>query len=148
MTRINLIHPSELCDKHLMACYRELIRIPNAVYKGKMQTYYPDAPKVYTLGAGHVKFFVNKLQFLHKRHQELYNELLYREFNVTEITWSEDMINFFKSKQLYNDYTPTQDEINLNISRIIDRMPIKPKFTHRAEPMYYCFSGVWCNEYI
>jgi len=139
MTRINLIHPSELCDKHLMACYRELIRIPNAVHQGKMQTYYPDAPKVYTLGTGHVKFFINKLQFLHKRHQELYNELLYREFNVTEIVWSEDMIDFFKSKKLYNDYTPTEDEINLNISRIIDRMPIKAKFTHREEPMYLYF---------
>ena len=99
MTRINLIHPSELCDKHLMAEMHEIMRIPNAVYKGKMQTDYPDAPKVYTLGAGHVKFFVNKLQFLHKRHQELYNELLYREFNVTEIDWSEDMIDFFKSNQ-------------------------------------------------
>ena len=31
MTRINLIPPKELCDQHLLAEFRELTRIPNAV---------------------------------------------------------------------------------------------------------------------
>ncbi len=35
MTRINLVPPSELCDQHLLAEYRELTRIPNLVAKGK-----------------------------------------------------------------------------------------------------------------
>ena len=66
MTRINLIDPSLLCDKHLMAEYRELIRIPNAVFGRKME------PKPITddnvLGEGHVKFFSDKLTFLLKQH--------------------------------------------------------------------------------
>ena len=137
MTRINLVDPTELCDKHLLAEYRELIRIPNAVWSGKMQTKYIDSPKQYTLGAGHVKFFVDKMLWLLERHQTLYSELLFREFNVTEIFWPSEMLDFFKNSRLFNDYNPSASEIDLNISRILDRMPVNPKFTHRGAPLYY-----------
>ena len=137
MTRINLVDPSELCDKHLMAEYRELIRIPNAVYSGKMKTCYKDTPNVYTLGTGHVKFFVDKMLWLYERHQILYSELLFREFRVTEIVWPFEMLQFLKEQLLFNEYIPTKAEIELNISRILDRMPENPKFTHRTAPLYY-----------
>ena len=137
MTRINLIDPSELCDKHLMAEYRELIRIPNAVYSGKMQTKYNDSPKEYTLGAGHVKFFVDKMLWLCNRHEALAYELVYREYNIELMTWDHVMIEFMKSNKLWNDYNPTQPEIDLNVSRILDRMPENPKFTYREAPLYY-----------
>ena len=137
MTRINLIDPSELCDKHLMAEYRELIRIPNAVYSGKMKTWYKDAPSIYTLGTGHVKFFVDKILWLLNRHQDLFDELRYRGFNVTEMQIDSQMAMFFKKNKLFNEYQPTKEEVNLNISRILDRMPENPKFTHREAPTYY-----------
>jgi deoxyribonuclease (pyrimidine dimer) len=137
MTRINLIDPSELCDKHLLSEHRELIRIPNAVHTAKMQTKYSDTPQEYTLGSGHVKFFVDKMKWLCERHSALYDEIRFREFNVTEILWSEDLITFLKSHNLWNDYFPTDAEIQVNISRIIDRLPEKPKWKFREEPMYY-----------
>lgn len=137
MTRINLIHPSELCDKHLMAEYRELIRIPNAVYTGKMKTKYDDAPDDYVLGEGHVKFFVNKMMWLFKRHAALYDELCYREYNVTEMIWGNDRIKFFIDNGLFNDYTPTDIGVRMNIRRIMEQLPEVPRWAHREEPMYY-----------
>lgn len=59
MTRINLVHPSRLCDQHLLAELRELPRIPNGVLSGRLKRHYDDAPEHYVLGYGHVKFFVN-----------------------------------------------------------------------------------------
>lgn len=37
MTRINVVPPSELCDQHLLAEFRELTRIPNGVLYGKFK---------------------------------------------------------------------------------------------------------------
>lgn len=134
MTRINLIDPSLLCDKHLMAEYRELIRIPNAVFGRKME------PKPitddYVLGEGHVKFFSNKLTFLLKRHWDLYNELAYRGFKVNRMDWdiTERVVNGI---YVSNDYEPTDNAVDLNLNRIIERLPKNPKWTNRSEPDYY-----------
>lgn len=50
MTRINVVPVFELSDQHLMAEYRELPR----VIKQKINT--TDAPRLYKLGLGHVKW--------------------------------------------------------------------------------------------
>jgi len=134
MTRINLIDPSLLCDKHLMAEYRELIRIPNGVLTGRLKNQYPDAPSKYTLGSGHIKFFVDKLEWLYYRHLELHNELLVRGFKVSKMDWS-TIVNSPIWKHI--PYTPTPAEISLNLSRIIDRMPANPKWTGRVTPRYW-----------
>lgn len=143
MTRINLIDHAQLCDKHLMAEYRELIRIPNGVISGKLKSSYPDAPKHYVLGAGHIKFFVNKLQWLFYRHQKLHDELEFRGFNVTYMVWI-DRILFtpeyeasIRYKLDHGDYVPTPAEIQLNISRLIERMPANPRWTNRDIPDYW-----------
>ena len=77
MTRINLIPPSELCDKHLIAEMHELPRV------FRLARPCPDAPKQYTLGKGHVKFFYDKIAFLHGRFIALVDEMLNRGFKVT-----------------------------------------------------------------
>ena len=105
MTRINAgILPSELCNKHLLAEHREIKRIPNIIKSGK--TDLADIPKEFTLGRGHVKFFYNKLLYLKKRYIEIYNELHYRDFNVTYFGDS------FKDLpvELYNDW-PVSSEM-------------------------------------
>lgn len=136
MTRINLIDPSLLCDKHLMAEYRELIRIPNGVISGRLKPQYPDAPKEYTLGAGHIKFFVDKLPWLFARHLKLYEELVYhRYFDITWMEW-EDIIPS-EHYHCNSTWEPTQTEISINLSRIIDRMPANPKWTNRPTPDYW-----------
>lgn len=56
MTRINLVDPVILSDKHLMAEYRELPRIFTAVTKLVDKNIRPhdvDIPEKYVLGKGH-----------------------------------------------------------------------------------------------
>lgn len=120
MTRINVVHPSELCDQHLLAEYRELPR----VFKLARPTTHDETPRVYTLGKGHVKFFYNKLWFLERRFLSIVEECQRRGFNIkyTELPTTGKGI-------LYNDWLPTDIDIALNRARIKDRMPPKPRFT-------------------
>ena len=72
MTRINAnIEPVDLIDQHLLAEYREMVRIPNAVRKiceaGKISEYIAKCPKTFTLGRGHVRYFTDKQKFLRDR---------------------------------------------------------------------------------
>lgn len=122
MTRINVIPPSELCDQHLLAEFRELTRIPNGVLSGKLKTYYPDRPLVYTLGAGHVKFFTNKLYWLHIRYAALLNECGNRGFNVIDI-WPLEVFEGFDRA-----YIPTEQDRTLNRQRIKERWPAKARY--------------------
>jgi predicted transcriptional regulator len=126
MTRVNAVPVSELCDKHLLAEAREIVRIPNTINSGKAKltgVY----PKEYTLGTGHVTFFYIRLKWLHNRYKELYEECKARGFNVTWM-WPESV-----PERLYNDYVVTQEALVLNRARIADRMPVNAKFTKRKD---------------
>lgn len=123
MTRINVVPVGELCDQHLLAEHRELTRIPNAVAKGKYNLV--GQPDDYKLGTGHVKFFMNKLAFLHKRYHALHQECLARGFNVTN-RWAQDLP---REPHLWLDYQPTDNALRLNRERIAERMPLKARFT-------------------
>ena len=81
MTRINIGVPVKtLTSKHLLAEHREIKRIPNVVARGR---YNPKSiPPSFSLGKGHVSFFYNKLGYLKKRYQELYQECKERGYNV------------------------------------------------------------------
>lgn len=124
MTRINLVPVTELCDQHLLAEHRELTRIPNGIVSGKLKPKYKDAPKQYTLGPGHVKFFVDKLEWLFNRHWELSVECSKRGFQVQDI-WP---YGGGLPASCYNNYVPTKEEIELNRARIIERMPTRPRY--------------------
>lgn len=57
MTRINTIDPVDLLDQHLFIEYREITRVATlhrAPKPGEVM------PQNYTLGTGHVKFFMTK----------------------------------------------------------------------------------------
>lgn len=78
MTRINCIKPSELVRQHLISEYRELPRVFSLVRKAQDKGLQPSdikAPRRYTLGTGHVKFFYDKLGYLVKRQQALIDEM-------------------------------------------------------------------------
>jgi hypothetical protein len=114
MTRINVIPPSELCNKHLIAEYRELPRV------FRLARVDANIPEEYVLGTGHVTFFYDKLGFLSKRAKDIFDECKVRGFNVTfnpETLW--DVCPY---KELYNDWTPTEDAIKLNKERIAQRI--------------------------
>lgn len=114
MTRINVgVHPSELPDKLLLAEHREIKRIPNAIKAGRYNLV--GIPDQFTLGTGHVKFFYNKQEYLHKRYVLIHRECIKRGFQVqyygscwTELAYS----------HLYHDYTPTDRDRQLIVERI------------------------------
>lgn len=116
MTRINAgIPPADLSDKHLIAEHREIKRIPNTINSGK--AILKNIPPKFTMGTGHVKFFYDKLLYLHKRYQKIYNECIKRGFKVTD--YSEAFMVQEENNHLVNDWKPTQDAINLIKARII-----------------------------
>lgn len=116
MTRINVVPVEELCNKHLLAEYRELPRV------FKLARPCHDAPKQYTLGAGHVKFFYDKLGWLLARQRALVNEMTRRGFKPTH-TASTLMDKAVKAEDWqWKTYTPTPEALALNRARIVTRI--------------------------
>ena len=113
----------------MLAEHRELTRIPNTILSGKAKVDVLKIPKDYTLGAGHVRFFYDKLEFLHNRYNQLHNECINRGFKVTYIWPSEVNSGNLKFKFLFKNWNVTVDAININRARIMERMPDKPRFT-------------------
>src|SRR4051812_38802948 len=99
MTRVNAgIPPKQLSRQHLIAEHREIVRIPNMIRSGKAVV--KDIPGQFTLGKGHVKFFYDKLKFLHERYEAIYKECLARGYNMT---WFGAAFHDLP-QALYNDY--------------------------------------------
>jgi deoxyribonuclease (pyrimidine dimer) len=116
MTRINIgINPKILSNKHLIAEHREIKRIPNSIKSGK--AIIKNIPNKFTLGVGHVKFFYDKLGYLHNRYLSLYNECIARGFSVASY---EESFNDLP-KYLYKNYNPTSEDISIIIERLIER---------------------------
>lgn len=104
MTRINSsINPIELCDAHLLAEHREIKRIPNTIKSGKAVI--KNIPESFRLGAGHVKYYYNKLEYLHKRYKLLYLECKDRGFNVQNYNSCFENL----PQHLYNDWTEDEN---------------------------------------
>jgi len=124
MTRINAgIPPCKLTDRHLLAEHREIKRIPNVIKKGKAKL--SDIPDHFTLGTGHVKFFYNKLNYLHLRYVELRDECIARGFNITDY---EDAFMGLP-KELYGTWQPAENEVSLIKERIAERLAVMKRST-------------------
>lgn len=116
MTRINIgINPEVLSNAHLNAEHREIKRIPNTIKSGKAKI--KDIPENFTLGKGHVKFFYNKLQYLKNRYDLIYNECIRRDMNVT--SYHSAFLDL--PEYLYNDYSPTKNDIDIINQRLIEK---------------------------
>jgi len=114
MTRINAgILPYELPDKLLLAELREIKRIPNTINSGKARI--ENIPVNFCLGKGHVKFFYNKIKYLHRRYCSLYDEAIARGFNVSRFHESFNRVNSI----LYNDWDDSGYPRKLLIERIV-----------------------------
>ena len=117
MTRINVgIPPAELGDRHLIAEHREIKRIPNCINKGRYSL--DNLPKLFKLGTGHVKFFYDKLFYLKRRYDSLYDECQKRGFNVQNYSGAWEGI----PEYLMNDYTPTSRDRVIVRQRIQERL--------------------------
>lgn len=127
MTRINVVEPSELTNKHLMGELHEITRVYGLVRKAqdrKINKYnFKDKvkqPSEYTLGTGHVYFFYDKLGFITERYYALNDEAKRRNFKVNPI----DKQSLVAGIQdwWFNGYTPTQEAVEINRQRIKERM--------------------------
>ena len=127
MTRINIIPTSELADQHLVAEYRELFMVGSALQRTlkskNCDKTLSSIPEKFTLNTGHVKFFYNKGRYLHKRYNELVEEMKRRGMNP-------DPERVFKREQwpdeLYNDWQPDDQELAIVRQRIQERIDAKP----------------------
>lgn len=128
MTRINLVPPEELTDQHLMREYQELPRIVGLVRKAINREGKPSDFKIapdYILGAGHVTFFYNKLEFLRKRQLLLIAELLVREYKIVH---KEGLDLYDIPDEWKGDYIPTNNGLRLSRNRIIEKILMKPQW--------------------
>ena len=123
MIRVNVVSPASLSNEHLLAEIHEIARVPSLARKA--QEKYPTArawrekikqPSEYTLGAGHVYFFYDKLEYISTRYAELCREWRSRGYSVNELTQQELLGNI--GRDWKQDYTPTQKAININKERI------------------------------
>ena len=127
MTRINSsIKVSSLTDEHLLAEHREIKRLPS-IYKKRLESNkdLSELPKKFTLGKGHVLFFINKGVFTLNRYLDILNECIKRGFNV------EDYRDNWQIYNISEDYKPTENEHQLLVERISTRLLNSPKSNWR-----------------
>jgi deoxyribonuclease (pyrimidine dimer) len=130
MTRINLVHVKDLADQHLFAEWREIKMIAPAARRSlatqSIATVVEKIPKEYTLNAGHVTFFYNKLPFLKDRFGKLTEELLQRGFDIKTFDFeTPDYTSaWLKISQVY--WKPTRKDIQVNVDRIVQRLNERP----------------------
>jgi deoxyribonuclease (pyrimidine dimer) len=132
MTRINAgIPPRMLSDKHLLAEHREIKRIPNHFKKHYHATSKKfTIPSHFTLGKGHVLFFIDKGTYTKTRYYQIYAECLARGFQVT---FYGDAWTIYDNFPNYNhNYEPTPNDKSLILARLLERdyahyQNIKPK---------------------
>lgn len=117
MTRINLVDPSTLHQKHLIAEYRELPRVFKLAEAAQHRAV--KIPPEYVLGTGHVTFFYNKLAFLAHRFQLIVAECQRRGFNIAHT--QVPTVNV--TQKWWQTYAPPPQAVALSAARIKDRMP-------------------------
>lgn len=127
MTRINVVEPSELTNKHLMGELHEINRVYGLVRKAqdrKINKYnFKDKikqPSEYTLGTGHVYFMYDKLGFITARYYALNEEAKLRGFKVNPIQ-KENLVAGIQD-WWFGDYFPTEYAIKINRERIEERL--------------------------
>jgi deoxyribonuclease (pyrimidine dimer) len=132
MVRINLVDPSKLSDQHLIAEYNEILMLLGYVRKNPSPK---NIPQSYRLGKGHITFFVNKLKYLKKRHEEIKKEMINRGFKPTKKI---DLHQF--PKKLHNNWTPSKKDIDIITNRLEEKLRKKPSwYRHHGTNKNYIF---------
>ena len=130
MTRINLVHVEDLADQHLFAEWREIKMIP-AKLKKLQETklgwvIMADVPVSYTLNTGHVRFFYDKMIFLHTRYIQLTDELHKRDYNIAYHDPYSIFIEGIVPEMQNPLWEPTLPEVAINVERIAQQLNEKP----------------------
>lgn len=134
MTRINLEHPSLLCNAHLVGEWYENPRVATMLIKKNGRT--GNIPMKYTVrtnqnpggGRGHVTFFYNKLSWLRIRYMMLIDEMNKRGYNPTD-NWKPEIFEP-KYAHLFRNWTPSDSDISLSRTRIAEMIPENHKMSN------------------
>jgi deoxyribonuclease (pyrimidine dimer) len=132
MTRVNLVYVQDLADQHLFAEWREIKMVPAALRRSlktrQAADILRDIPRVYTLNEGHVTFFFDKMRFLAERYQLLTDELLARNYHISEHDANEIFFEDIPAVFSQRDWQATPPEIEVNVARIVLRLKEKPNW--------------------
>ena len=113
MTRINVgIRPENLPDELLLAELREIKRLPWFKRNCKDK----NSPSKFTLGKGHIKFFLPRLHYAKSRYELLKKEAEIRGFEVTDFSMN------FNNLDLGEYWKPEEKDKELIIQRISEKV--------------------------
>lgn len=128
MTRVNAdIDPRDLSRLHLIAELREITMVASSLdrsIKSKgVRTVLKSIPRAFTLNAGHVSFFYDKLEFLRKRFLRLADEMERRGYSPNR-----ERVAYFDGydPRFYNDWLATEKDNDIVRERIQIRISEKP----------------------
>ena len=136
MTRINLVSPDHLTNKHLMAEYRELPRVFPLAHsycvKNIRSKEFPQFSS-FTLNQGHVKFFYDKLKWLDIRYVIIFYKLKFRGYALNYTQYGSIRNSMWKIQKdikdmgfrLNDNWRPSPEEIYLSMARLCKRSKIE-----------------------
>jgi deoxyribonuclease (pyrimidine dimer) len=128
MTRINSAIPVEcLTDEHLLAEHREIKRLPYVLKKSIESGSINHIPENFTLGKGHVLFFLDKMQYTYWRYISIYRECLKRGLTVECYATNWHDVDGDIKKRYFNNYFRSDEEKKLLMERIEERIKDSPK---------------------
>ena len=119
MTRINCVPVAELSRQHLVAEYRELPRVFALAQKAYDARRKIVAPEAYALGAGHVKFFYQRLGYCRRRFHDLREEMLRRGYRPKFA----HVPSVIVPPEWWGHWEPDAAALNINRQRILERAP-------------------------
>jgi deoxyribonuclease (pyrimidine dimer) len=119
------IRPEQLSDEHLFAEQRELKMLPS-LYKRIGDGSRHKSPDKFTLGKGHILFFIYKPNYTHNRYNLVFDECIRRGYNITNESWrwTDAYGDQFLGKP---DYEETGVEKYILIDRITSKVMSSPK---------------------
>lgn len=120
MTRINVVQPSELTNKHLVAEVHEITRIFSLARKAQYEIHKKKIPNEYTLGTGHCLFFFDKLKYITERYNSLCTEMTRRGYACNRVEQAE--LERGIDRSLFWNYNVTDAALALNRARISERL--------------------------
>jgi hypothetical protein len=129
MTRINVgVAPTELCDQHLMAEYREL---PRMIGYARRHTRDCAPIRPFTLGTGHMNCMLPFGSYLHQRYDELVRELRWRDYSINPQPFVWPIKSYVIEDSFFEAARPIVQQ------RLIAKLPLCARWTLCLRPDWY-----------
>ena len=116
------INPKNLTDEHLFAESRELKMIPS-LFKRVGNKSINKVPKEFTLGKGHILFFLYKWMYTYTRYCNCIEELKKRDYNIKDERRRWDVYKDTYQEEFFS----TGKEADIVKQRISERIENSPK---------------------